>query len=132
LVCSQIDNLHLQPFKASALQPLAMCLSLNCLILGDVLEKVFTVKIEKTENVSILKGLIKEKNAPHLNHVVASDLDLWIVDLNLDELGAEPVHVNLDTYKKLSPPWQELSSFFNHDIGGRRLHIIAKAPGTSH
>jgi hypothetical protein len=109
-----------------------MCLSLNCLFLGEEPGKMFTVKIPKTENVSILKMLIKEKTAPHLNHVAARDLDLWIVDLSLDGPGAEPVHVNLDDYQKLSPPRKKLSSFFNLDIDDQRLHIIAKAPGTSH
>jgi Crinkler effector protein N-terminal domain len=107
-----------------------MSLSLNCLIHDEVQEKMFTVKISKTENVSILKDLIKEKKAPHLNHVAASDLDLWKVDLRLDDLGAEPVHVILDTYLKLSAR-RKLSSFFNDIVDDERLHIIAKAPGTS-
>ena len=109
-----------------------MSLSLNCLIHGEVPEKMFTVEIEKTKNVSILKKLIKEEKASRLEHVDASDLDLWMVDLRLAELGAEPVHVNLDTVSKLSPPRKKLSFFFNHDIDDECLHIIAKAPGTSH
>ena len=35
---------------------------------------------EKTKNVSIFKKLIKEEKAPHLCHVAASDLNLWMVD----------------------------------------------------
>ena len=73
-----------------------LTLSLNCLVLGDEPEKMFTVKISKMENVSILRKLIKEK-APHLDHVTASDLQLWKLDLHLVGLGAEPVHVNLNT-----------------------------------
>ena len=109
-----------------------MSLSLNCLIHGEVTEKMFTVEVEKTKNVSILKKLIKEEKAPHFDHIAASDLDIWMVDLDLDELGAEPVHVNLDGYKKLSPPRRKLSSFFNLDIDDEHLHIIATAPGMSH
>ena len=108
-----------------------MSLSLNCLIHGEVQEKMFTVEIEKTKNVSILKKLIKEKKARHLNHVDASDLDLWMVDLRLDDLGAEPVHVNLGTYPKLSAR-KKLSFLFNDLVDDERLHIIAKAPGMSH
>ena len=110
-----------------------MSLSLNCLIHGEVQEKTFTVKIEKTENVSILKKLIKEEKAPHLDHVAASDLDLWMAaDLHLDEFGEGPVHVNLDTYLKLSPPRKKLSSFFTDGriVDDECLHIIAKVPGT--
>ena len=43
--------------------------------------RAFTVKIEKTENVSILKKLIKQAKANHLNHIDASDLDLFQVSL---------------------------------------------------
>jgi hypothetical protein len=64
--------------------------------------------------------------------VDASDLVLWKVDLRLDDLGAEPVHANLDTYSKLSPPRMKLSSFFNGTVDDDRLHVIAKAPSTSH
>jgi hypothetical protein len=56
-------------------------LSLNCFVLGDDLSEVFMVKILKINNVSLLKGLIKEKQSPHLNHVVASKLILSQVSL---------------------------------------------------
>jgi len=105
-----------------------MYLSLNCLIHGEVPEKLFTVEIETTKSVSFLRDLIKEKKASRLEHIDASDLDIWMVDLHLDELGADPVYVNLNTHRKLSPR-TKLSTLFNHD---ECLHIIAKAPGTSH
>ena len=107
-------------------------LSLNCFVLGDDVQNVFTVEIEKTENVSILKDRIKEKKSPHFDHVAASDLDLWIVDLRLDDLGAEPVHVDdLDTSSKLSAR-RKLSTLFSGIVDDECLHIIAKAPGMSH
>ena len=109
-----------------------MCLSLNCLVLGDEPERVFIVEIEKTKSVSNLKRLIKEESSSSFGNVDAKNIDLWMVDLHLDELGAGPVHVNLDTYSKLSPPRKDLSSFFNGTVDKERLHIIAKAPGTSH
>ena len=52
---------------------------LNCFVLGDDEERVFPIKIPRNNNVGILKDLIKEKKAPHLNHVAASDLDLFQV-----------------------------------------------------
>ena len=110
-----------------------MSLSLNCLVLGDESEKMFTVKIENTENVSILKDLIKEKNPSSLGNIDVKNIDLWQVSFPMDELGAEPVYVNLDTYSKLSPPHKKLSTFFDRvmDDDSERLHIIAKVPGTS-
>ena len=108
-----------------------MSLSLYCLIHGEVQEKMFVVEVEKTMSVSILKDLIKEKKATRLKDIDASDLNLWMVDLLLDELGAKPVHVNLNTNSKLSPPRKKLSSFFNGTVDDERLHIIVKATGTS-
>ena len=110
---------------------LAMSLSLNCLVLGDEPEKMFTVKIDKIENVSILKKLIKEENSFSFSNIDSKNIDLWMVDLCPDELGAESVHVDLDTYNKLSPR-TKLLSIFNGTVDDERLHIIAKAPGTSH
>jgi len=60
-------------------------LSLNCLLLDDDSTKVITVKIPESDNVSILKELVKEKKAPHLDHLAASDLILWKVRLFPDQ-----------------------------------------------
>ena len=109
-----------------------MSLSLNCLILGDSPDRMFTLEVEETKNVSILKKLIKEENSSSFGNVDSKNIDLWMVDLRLDELGAEPVHVNLDAYSKLSPPRFKLSSFFKGTLDDERLHVIAEAPGKSH
>ena len=59
-----------------------LTLALNCLLLNDDSKRpVFTVEIPETKNVSILKELIKEKKAPHLDDLAASDLILWKVRL---------------------------------------------------
>jgi len=58
---------------------------LNCLLLNEDKKKVFTVKISDSENVSILKKLIKEENPRHLAHLDASDLILWKVILPPDQ-----------------------------------------------
>ena len=54
-------------------------ISLNCYVLRDHSGNVFTVKIPRTDNVAILKKLIKEENAHLLAHVDAKDLDLFQV-----------------------------------------------------
>ncbi len=59
-------------------------LSLNCLLLNDDSTQVFTVKILMTDNVSILKKLIKEEKTRHLAHLDASDLILWKVRVPTD------------------------------------------------
>ena len=60
----------------------AQRLSLNCLVFGD--NKVFTVKVPQTDDVSILKDEIKKKIVPHLDHVAAKDLELSQVSLHVD------------------------------------------------
>ena len=97
------------------------------------MEKMFTVKFEKTENVSILKKLIKEKKAPHLDHVAASDIDLWQVSFPIDDFETELGNIKLVGYSKLSPlaPTKKLSTFFT-DAADDCLHasVMAKVPGT--
>jgi hypothetical protein len=107
-----------------------MSLSLNCFLLGDHLDRIFTVKVPNTDNVSILKDLIKEKKAPHLDHVAASDIDLWQVSFPIDDLNTELLNTNFAGYSKLSPPTMQLNTFFT-DVADGYLHVIAKAPGTS-
>ena len=107
-----------------------MSLSLNCLVVGDDPDRMFTVKIPKTENVSILKDLIKEKKAHHFEHVDASDLDLWQVSFPIDDLETELGNINLARYPKLSPPSKKLTAFFT-DSADDCLHVIAKVPGMS-
>jgi len=53
--------------------------SLNCFVLGDDPENVFPVDIQTTSKIGILKDLIKQKKSPRLNHVVASDLEVFQV-----------------------------------------------------
>lgn len=51
-------------------------ISLNCFVLGDDPESVFPVRIQRNDNVGVLKKLIKEEKAHLLAHIDASDLDL--------------------------------------------------------
>jgi hypothetical protein len=104
-------------------------LSLNCFVLGDDPDRMFTVEIAKTKNVSILKDLIKVKKAPHLDRVAASDLDLWKVDFSPDNLEAELANFKPDSHPKLSSV-QRLS-MLKDGIVDDHLHVIAKVPGMS-
>jgi hypothetical protein len=106
-----------------------MSLSLNCLVVGDTPDRIFTVKIPKVENVSIFKDLIKEKKARHFEHVDASDLELWQVSFPINDLEKELGNINLARYPKLLSPSKKLATFFT-DVADDCLHVIAKAPGT--
>ncbi|KAJ3498893.1 hypothetical protein NLJ89_g10162 [Agrocybe chaxingu] len=98
-------------------------LSLNCWLFGDDVEEVFTIKISPTENVSILKSMIKEENAFSFP---AKELSLWKVSLPLDDLNSTLSNLQLDDYLKLSSR-KKLSTFFE-DADAECLHIIVKCP----
>ena len=99
-------------------------LSLNCFVLGSDSLEVFTVKILKTENVSILKDMIKEKQSPRLDHVVASELILSQVSLAVDaDLEESFKNVVLTPLKPLLPRSQS----FPH-VKENCLHIVVQAP----
>ena len=60
-------------------------LSLNCFVLGSDPDRIFYCRNSK-KNKNILNDLvIKSKQAPHLDHIAASHLDLWKVDFSSDK-----------------------------------------------
>jgi hypothetical protein len=100
-----------------------MSLSLNCCILGDA--RTFTVKIEKTDNVNILKKRIKEEKAFFFNGVDASDLEVWQVNI--------PVHGNfMETFEVFNPDGEPLSELdtlaeiFLDQLHAKHLHIVVQ------
>ena len=97
---------------------------LNCFVLGDKEDNVFTVKIPKTDNVSILKKLIKEENPHALGHVDAKDLELWEVSFPIDNHASK----KSQTEPPLKPN-KRLSSLWHGNPLDDDLHILVKAPG---
>lgn len=87
--------------------------------------KAFSVRISKTDNVSILKKKIKEEKAPHLDHLAASDLILYKVSL-------PAVDVDLNTDSKATPavtrihlqPLEEIQDVFPETLQKSHVHII--------
>jgi hypothetical protein len=101
--------------------------SLNCFVLGSRGDQVFTVKIEKTENVSILKDLIKEKKARLLSHVEASDLELWKVSLPVDSLTQQLTVDDIEGPRKLHPV-KKISSLFGEALNDELVHVLVQSP----
>jgi hypothetical protein len=97
---------------------------LNCFVLGDKEDNVFTVKIPKTDNVSILKKSIKEEKAHRLGHVDASDLELWKVSFPIDDHASK----KSQTEPPLRPN-KRLYSLWHGNPLDDNLHILVKAPG---
>ncbi|KAF8330247.1 hypothetical protein F5887DRAFT_1287342 [Amanita rubescens] len=99
-------------------------LYINCFLPGTDSSQVFTVEVLETDNVSILKKLIKEKQSHRLNHVHASELILSQVSLPVDDDFEESLkNVDLTPLK----PFLLLSQVFPH-VKWDHLHIIVQAP----
>ena len=61
-----------------------MSLSINCLFLGDEADRIFTVDVDESHNIIHLKAKIKEKNAPRLQDVDSTDLEIYSVNIPFD------------------------------------------------
>ena len=106
--------------------PTMSTLSINCLFLGGDSSEVFTVKILETENVSILKRLIKEEQSHRLNHVDASELTAWKVSLPVDTITPELTVDDVEAQKL--HPVKKISSIFVEDEVDEHVHILVQAP----
>ena len=108
----------------AALDPTQL-LSLNCFLLSDDPDRTFTVKIPKTENVSILKDLIRDKKPSSLGNVDMKNIDLWQVSFPIDDLPSKippTVGSKLRSEKLLSH-----ASPLELDIN--RIHVVVRDPG---
>ena len=101
-----------------------MSLSLNCFVLGDDPDRMFTVKIPKTDNVSILKSSIKKEKASRLKDIDASDLDLWKAEFPIDDL---PTKNPLTDGPKLGSG-ELLSDAFPSELDIRHIHVTVYVP----
>ncbi|KAH9004561.1 hypothetical protein EDB86DRAFT_1960635 [Lactarius hatsudake] len=102
-------------------------ITLNCLVLGESSEHIFSVKIPVTDNVGILKEAIKEKR-DLFNNVKASNLDLWKVSFPVDEhLEANILGMG---FEKTAPllAVKKLSGVFSGEFEDEHLHIVVQPP----
>ncbi|KAG1893776.1 uncharacterized protein F5891DRAFT_962503 [Suillus fuscotomentosus] len=103
-------------------------LKLNCIVLGDNPRRIFPVDIEQTEIVGDLKEVIKDKKRPEFDHVATDRLELWKVDLPIDEMIEHNLNnLTLDPTKSLSPV-DEIVEIFPNAPPRKYLHIIVQCP----
>jgi Crinkler effector protein N-terminal domain len=89
-------------------------LSINCWILGDHYEHVFTVEISRNKNVNRLKDAIKVENHPSLNDIDADTLILYKVSIEHTPQLAE--HVAALELNEDLPPLYKLSEVFANGL----------------
>jgi hypothetical protein len=109
---------------AAALDPIQL-LSLNCFLLGDDPDRMFTVEIPKNKNVSILKKLIKEENPSSLDNIDVKNIDLWEVSFPIDDLFFK----NPTTVGPKLRSEKLLSDTFRKELDTNRIHIAARVSG---
>ncbi|KAG2056542.1 hypothetical protein BDR06DRAFT_879707 [Suillus hirtellus] len=103
-------------------------LKLNCIVLGDNPRCIFPVDIERTEIVGDLKEVIKDKKRPEFDHIATDRLELWKVDLPIDEMIEHNLNnLTLDPMKSLSPV-DEMVEIFPDAPLRKYLHIIIQCP----
>ena len=104
-------------------------LELNCLVLDShaSINRIFTVQVLGTDNVSILKKAIKEEKCPLFNHVTADTLDLWNVSVPVQELSETHLH---DLQPEHAPlvPVKRLGGLYPKAPLEEHLHIIVRPP----
>jgi len=104
-------------------------LTLNCLVFGEDEERIFTVKINNTENVATLKEMIKEEKKVAFGSVDADTLDLWNVSLPYDDSLEENL-TNLDfSNKRPLSARKKLSTYFAGQSTDDCLAIVVRVPG---
>ncbi|KAG2090214.1 uncharacterized protein F5147DRAFT_28683 [Suillus discolor] len=102
--------------------------NLNCLVLGDHPRNIFPVRIRSTKIVGNLKDLIKEKNKHKFDAADAKDLELWKVDLPVDDtLKRNLNELQLDHKKSLSPV-DGMLKVFDSPPQAMHLHILVQPP----
>ena len=106
-----------------ALDP-SQLLSLNCFIHGDDPDRMFTVEVPKTENVSILKSLIKKKNSSSFGNVDAKNIDLRKVDFPIVDF---PTKNFLTDGPKLGSG-ELLLDVFPSELDIKFIHVIVYVP----
>ena len=86
---------------------------------------MFTVEVEKTKNVSILKDLIKEKNPSSLGNIDVKNIDLWKVSFPIDDL----ILKTLTTPGPKLRPERLLSEVFSVNLDINCIHVVVRALG---
>ena len=99
-------------------------LCLNCLVLGDTQDHIFSVKIASTDTVSLLREAIKDKKKHAFHDVDADQLVLYRTSLDDNELKNKLESINFDEpLRSLSI----LAEVFPDPLAGH-VHVVVRRP----
>ena len=107
-------------------------LRLNCWVLGDDSDHIFTVEIDRNKNVGGLKVAIKERVMPAYDDITAKSLEVWKVSIPVDEDTDLEVKANDLRICERQSLWalKGLHRIFT-DLDPEELHVIIKGPPIS-
>lgn len=108
-------------------------LSLNCLVLGGTLDRIFPVEIARTKPVSALKEAIKVEKSHAFDGIVADQLKLYrtskeVETLDDDELMQALACAPEGGHEALTGSRRALSRIFEHPPTPDALHILVELP----
>ncbi|RUP45521.1 hypothetical protein BC936DRAFT_148064 [Jimgerdemannia flammicorona] len=99
-------------------------IKLNCLTFGDPVDRIFPVKVAKTETVGVLRKLLKKEKDPFFNNIPADGLLLWLVSLPANDNALK----NLSLENKLNPVDEIGEVIGDTSLNKKYVHIIVQLP----
>jgi hypothetical protein len=101
---------------------------LNCCFIHEP-SRIFSVVISKVATADELKDAIKKKVAPKLDHIAASDLDLWKASIPVADLDTRKGDIQnpegMQYAAKLYPTFL-LSTIFKTQPVKQHLHVVVQ------
>lgn len=111
-------------------------ITLSCLIQGTTLDNYFKVTIDKNNDISDLKEVIRKKRKYTFANVDANDLKLWKVSVPMSkkakfkQLNESTVEDVLDGVK-IKDATVEVEEVFGDSPVKKHIHVIIEQPATT-
>ncbi|KAI1315757.1 hypothetical protein EDD11_000407 [Mortierella claussenii] len=104
-------------------------LCLFCLVDGETPSSAFSIRIPLDNTVDDLKDLIKAKQSPAFNDVVASKLTLWHVSIAFGSVDRHaPIILDEHGIATELNPTDDISEVFNIPLPKKTIHVIVQRP----
>ncbi|KAL1914189.1 uncharacterized protein VTP21DRAFT_9688 [Calcarisporiella thermophila] len=103
-------------------------MQLNCVINNaSRFSEPFSLEINGSDSVEVLKGKIIEKNPRQLGSVDPSEIILWKIDVSFKDLQRSLDHIEKISEQRLSP-LDEIQEIFLEEPGKKHIHILVELP----
>ncbi|KAF9147092.1 hypothetical protein BGX20_006757, partial [Mortierella sp. AD010] len=103
-------------------------ITLFCIVDGD--STAFSIDIASTKTVDHLKKEIKKDQSPVFDHLRASDLTLWSVNIPCDD-DEKPITLVDQTNRKKLRATSDISEVFGTAPPKKTIHCIVERPASA-